>query len=173
MKKEIMPGTTEFNGIEVIHLAMEIEKSGHFFYSRIGQGVSPPPLRKLFARLANDEVQHLQSLQKLMTEFQDDAFWENEQEYLPYLKRFKDMEFFPNPEAVEAALTRPDSNLEILDLAISAEKRFSEFFAVAALYARNEEGKTVFSWLTLEEKQHAELLAERKASLFRQKSGVD
>lgn len=157
-----MSKTNEFSGFEVIRTAMEIEKAGHVFYSEMSRLASQIQLRHLFNKLAEDEVQHLQTLQRLIeNNFQGGAFWENEQDYLPYLNRFEEFELFPKREKLIATLKSTTADRQILELAIAAEIRFSEYFAVAALYARTEEGKEAFSWLACEERQHAELLTQR------------
>ena len=157
-----MAEITEFSGFEVIRAAMEIERAGNRFYLEMSRTFPQAQLGELFIKLAEDEVEHLRALQELIRGYQQGAFWENEQEYLPYLKRFNEMEVFPNKDQVAAALGGPEVERKILELAIQAEKHFADFFAVAALFAKTEEGKKVFSWLANEENKHAELLEQQK-----------
>lgn len=160
-----MSETYQFSGFEVLLAAIEIEKSGHTFYTAMAKQFEQTSAFDIFTNLAKDEVEHLQSLKDLLSSYQEGSFWEEEEEYLPYLKRFHEAGVFPSPQQVEAALLETDSEQQILDLAIQAERRFSEYFTMAAKHSRTKDGKTVFGWLADEEKRHAELLSERKEKI--------
>ena len=160
-----MPETDYFSGFEVIRAAMEVEKNGHRFYTSMVEKAYTDLAREMFAMLAQDEVVHLQTLEKLAPKYQDGEFWENEAEFLPYLQRFNDKEIFPTAEQVDAALVSEEGDLRALDLAIAAEEKFAAYFHKAAEHARTEEGQKAFSWLAGEEDRHAEILIERKAKI--------
>lgn len=161
-----MSGTDYFSGFEVIRAAMEVEKNGHRFYSSMVEKAHGELAREMFAMLAQDEVVHLQTLEKLAPKYQDGQFWEDEAEFLPYLQRFKDKEIFPTAEQVAAALISEAGDIKALDLAIEAEEKFAAYFHTAAKHALTEEGKAAFSWLAGEEDRHAAILKERKAKIL-------
>ena len=77
-----MSETDYFSGFEVIRAAMEVEKNGHRFYSSMVEKAYTDLAREMFAMLAQDEVAHLQTLEKLAPKYQDGQFWENEAEFL-------------------------------------------------------------------------------------------
>jgi rubrerythrin len=122
--------------------------------------------REMFSLLAQDEAVHLQTLEKLAPKYRDGAFWDNEEEFLPYLQQFNDKAIFPTAEQVAAALVSEEGDLKALDLAIQAEVKFAEYFHKAAAHARTEEGRHAFTWLAGEEDRHAQLLQERKAKIL-------
>lgn len=161
-----MTGLEDYSGFEVIRAAMEVEKNGHRFYSAMVQKAKSQLAREIFAWLAQDEVQHLQTLEKLVPKYEEGAFWEEEDQFLPYLRRFADSEIFPSPERLGTVLQKEDSDLEALDLAIEAEEKFAEYFHVAARNARTAEGKEAFTWLAGEEDRHAAVLKERRSRLM-------
>lgn len=160
-----MTGIEDYSGFEVIRAAMEVEKNGHRFYSAMVERAKSQLAREIFSWLAQDEVQHLKTLEELVPKYQDGAFWENEEEFLPYLRRFADREIFPSPERVAAVLGDEHSDLQAIDLAIEAEEKFAEYFHAAARNARTSEGREAFAWLAAEEDRHAAVLKERKAKL--------
>ncbi len=160
-----MTGVEDYSGFEVIRAAMEIEKNGHRFYSAMVAKAHSELAREIFSWLAQDEVQHLRTLEGIIPRFQEGAFWEEEEEFLPYLRRFAEDRIFPAPERLEAVLGSGDTDLQALDLAIEAEEKFSEFFSLAARQARNVDGRQAFAWLAAEEGRHAAILKERKAKL--------
>ncbi len=161
-----MSGLSDYSGFEVIRAAMEVEKNGHRFYSTMAEKAQSELAREIFSWLAQDEVQHLKTLEALVPKYQDGAFWENEDEFLPYLQRFKDKEIFPSSERLEAALQEEDPDIRALDLAIEAEEKFAEYFHMAARQAKTAEGREAFHWLAKEEDRHAAVLSERKEQIL-------
>ena len=161
-----MTGVEDFSGFEVIRAAMEVEKNGHRFYAAMAEKASHPIVRELFAWLAQDEVGHLATLQKLVPRYQEGAFWEDEEVFLPYLRRFADRQIFPSPERLAEAQATEAPDLAAMDLAIEAEERFADYFHQAATQARTDEGIEAFSWLAKEEERHAALLKERRQKLM-------
>ncbi|NIQ96645.1 MAG: ferritin family protein [Desulfuromonadales bacterium] len=160
-----MTGIEDFSGFEVIRAAMEVEKKGHRFYATMAEKANNLIAKEIFSWLAQDEVQHLKTLEDLVPKYEDGAFWDAEDEFLPYLRRFSDQEIFPSPERLESVLKEKDSDLQALELAIEAEEKFAEYFHKAANNARTKEGKEAFSWLAAEEDRHAEVLIERRDKL--------
>jgi rubrerythrin len=158
-------GLEFFSGFEVIRTAMEIEKKGHQFYSAMAQKAVHPLAQELFTWLAQDEISHLKTLDDMMTRFTDGAFWENEDVFLPYLKRFSELEIFPSAHRLEEIVRGGDFDIRSLDMAIEAEDRFAEFFRTAADHSRSPDGREAFGWLAGEEERHARQLRERREQL--------
>ncbi|MBE0597064.1 MAG: ferritin family protein [Desulfuromonadales bacterium] len=154
-----------FSGFEVIRAAMEVEKKGHQFYLAVAVRAKSETAREIFSWLAQDEVGHLKTLEKLVPKYEEGAFWADEEVFLPYLRRFAESEIFPSAERLEAALQGENSDLRVLDLAIEAEERFAAYFHQAARQARTADGREAFTWLAAEEDHHAAVLKERKAKL--------
>jgi rubrerythrin len=162
-----MTGIENYSGFEVIRAAMEVEKKGHRFYGAMVEKAHSELAREIFAWLAQDEVQHLQTLEELIPKFRDGEFWEDEDLFLPYLRRFADKDIFPSPERLETVLANETSDLKALDLAIEAEEKFAEYFHLAERQALTEDGREAFKWLAAEEDRHAAILKERKEKLMK------
>lgn len=160
-----MSGIKDFSGYEVVRAAMEVEKSGHTFYSAMSEKAVNPIARDLFALLAQDEIGHLKTLEKLVPKYQEESYWDNEEEFVPYLRRFSASEIFPSAESLADVLANEELDLKALDLAIEAEEQFAEFFHKAAESARDQEGQDAFAWLAKEEESHARILKDRKVKL--------
>lgn len=160
-----MSGIEEFSGFEVVRAAMEVEKRGHHFYATMAQRASTEMARELFAWLAQDEIEHLRRLKALEVRYQDGAFADDEEEYIPYLRRFGDSDIFPSAERLESVLREVDGDLQALALAIEAEDKFADYFAWAAERALEADGREAFAWLAGEELRHAALLRDRQARL--------
>lgn len=162
-----MSGIKYFSGFEVISAAKEVEKNGHRFYSTMAQRAADPLLKELFAWLAQDEVEHLRRLHELETKYQDGAFSEGDDEFLPYLSQFSASKIFPDAERLEAVLKTADADIQALDMAIEAEEKFADYFHKAAELALTADGKDAFTWLAGEEVKHARVLQERRANYAR------
>lgn len=160
-----MSGIEQFSGFEVIRAAMEVEKNGHRFYSTMAQRATSALARELFSWLAQDEVEHLRRLKAIELIYQEGAFFDGEEEFLPYLRRFADNEIFPSAERLDAVLRQTDGDAAALALAIEAEEKFAAYFALAAERARETDGREAFAWLAEEERRHAALLRERQAKI--------
>lgn len=159
-----MSGAENFSGFEVMRAAIEIEKQGHLFYTALSRQAQTLQTQELFAQLADDEVQHLKTLADLLERFRDNAFWDNEEEYLPYLLRFHAETVFPTLDQVKAAGAE-HAESRALELAIAAENNFAAYFRQAANHARDPEGREAFNWLADEEERHAEILERRLRAL--------
>jgi rubrerythrin len=160
-----MSGIEQFSGFEVVRAAMEVEKNGHRFYSTMAQRATHELARELFSWLAQDEVEHLRRLKQVEVKFQESAYFADDEEFLPYLRRFSDQEVFPSAERLESVLQGPDGDLAALALAIEAEDKFAAYFAWAAEHALEPDGREAFAWLAAEEIRHGELLRERQERL--------
>jgi len=158
-----MSGIKHFSGFEVVRAAKEVEKNGHRFYSTMSERASDSTLKELFSWLAQDEVEHLKRLNQLETKYQDGAFVEYEEEFLPYLSQFSDAKIFPDADQLEAVLKTDTADIQALDLAIEAEEKFAAYFLKASSLALTDDGKEAFAWLAGEEVRHAKILKERRA----------
>lgn len=157
-----MSGIKHFSGFEVIVAAKDVERNGHRFYSTMAERASDLLLKELFTMLAQDEVEHLRRLQKLEANYQDGAFADFEDEFLPYLSQFSTTKIFPDAESLEAVLKTDTADIQALDMAIEAELKFAEYFSKASALAKTEDGKEAFTWLAGEEAMHARILQERR-----------
>ncbi len=160
-----MSAIESFSGYEVIRAAMEVEKNGHRFYSSMSERTRNPLIKELFTWLAQDEVEHLRRLNKLEENFSDAHYFEDAEEFLPYLRQFKDSEIFPSEARLNAVLEQNDADRQVVDLAIEAEEKFSAYFRLAESRATSSDGKEAFAWLAAEEERHAEILRQRRAKL--------
>jgi rubrerythrin len=158
-----MTGIKYFSGFEVIRAAQEVEKNGHRFYSTMAERTTDPLLKELFSWLAQDEVDHLRRLNQLETKYQEGAFIDYEEEFLPYLSQFSDAKIFPDAEQLEAVLKTDSADVQSLDMAIAAEEKFSDYFRKASSLAQTADGREAFTWLAAEEARHAKILKERRA----------
>lgn len=160
-----MSGIEHFSGYEVIRAAMQVERNGHRFYSSMADKSEEPLLKELFSWLAQDEVEHLRRLNALEEKFEEGVFWDNADEFMPYIQQFRDKEIFPSAARLEQVMQEEGADLKVIDLAIEAEVMFAAYFRKAEEAARDADGKEAFAWLAAEEERHAKILQERREIL--------
>ncbi|MDF1579158.1 MAG: ferritin family protein [Desulfuromonadales bacterium] len=162
-----MSGIDQFSGYEVIRAAMEVEKKGRDFYRAMVQRAGDTVAKNVFIQLADDEIQHLKTLNTLLEKYQDSSFWEQEPEFVPYLRLFNEEATFPSVDALDEALQGEHPDLAAIDLAVAAERKFANFFTRVTAIAKTAEGTKAFKWLAEEEERHAQLLLGRRSFLLR------
>ena len=160
-----MSGIEDFNGFEVLQAAMVVEEGGRQFYTTMSNRADAESVRKLFELLAQDEIQHLITLKGLIPRFESGSFWQDAEQILPYLQRFKAQEIFPSEARLAEVLQQDNADLAALDLAIEAEDKFAAYFKFASEQARSAEGRETFHWLSKEEERHAAILRERREQM--------
>ncbi len=154
-------------GGEVLSLAVQIEKSGHAFYSTVALDSSDPALVELFSFLAAEEDRHLRHFEAVRAELGDFAIdgddWE---ETSRYIKATTDGRFFLGEDrAIRAAHAVRDAR-EALDIAVGFEKDTLLFFheLLAVTPARTQESA---ERIIEEEKRHVLMLSQKRQALDR------
>ena len=54
-----------FNAAEVFQLALEIKENGRAFYEQAQKKIQDPEIRKQFAELAQEELEHMNKIKRL------------------------------------------------------------------------------------------------------------
>ena len=141
--------------MEEIKIALQLEKDGYAYYRKAAELCKNSYGKKMFEKLAKDEIQHLQKFRKIAENY----FGKVDEEEGQHLDLFESIDFSSRAGEYNA-----------LDHAIIFEKKAFEYFKNAADKARDEKIKKLFSEIADEEETHIELLqAERD---YIHKSGV-
>lgn len=154
--RTLQPGVTTD---QVLALAMEVEKTGHAFYSQASERTRDPHGKQMFQRLAADELTHLNYLTSQLGELARTGHLlrqepSNLESSLPRLGRM----VFPESGG-PGSMVRPDtSDLEALKRGIKAEKDSVKLYAEAARVTTDPGGQATFSRLVEVENDHLFLL---------------
>ena len=166
-KSESMPGkkTVSFQCVDAIEISLFIEKEGLGFYEKAAKNVSDPRVKDLFTRLAEEERDHIQTLQTKVRFLQPaisgkgkprrhlDLFVSNE------LKG----KIFPASET--KAVQNFSSDMEALEFGIESERRSIEVLSSLLENEKKLDVKVIFSHLMVEEKKHLALLEDLKKKI--------
>lgn len=120
-----------FNAAEVFQLALEIKENGRAFYEQAQNKIQDPDIRKQFAALAQEELEHMNKIKHLKA----DSPWgsgpatpdpENEMEV--YVKATADQHVYKTCGALSVQLDKIQDVADVLKLALQFEKDSVIFF---------------------------------------------
>ena len=151
-------GTVSFQCIDAIEISLFLEKEGLSFYEKAAKNVSDPRVRDIFMRLAEEERDHIQTLQTKIQYLRPAISGKG--------KAGIRADFFVNEELKGKIFSSSDaetvkkykSDVKALEYAIESEKRSINILSQLLENEKKLDVKTVFTHLIVEEKQHLALL---------------
>jgi rubrerythrin len=154
-----------FSGSELVNIAIGIEKRGIAFYDAITKSTKNATARDVFQNLANMEREHVQIFQNMLTEAEKyqipEAYAE---EYAAYLQALIDNAIFTDDFITSEMATKANSDIEALELAISAEKD-SILFYYGMKEITPQRAQLTVNKVLAEEKLHLRQLSKLKKEL--------
>jgi rubrerythrin len=158
-------GRVSFQCMDAIEISLFIEKEGLFFYESAGKKIQDPQVRDMFSRLADEEREHIQTLQEKSRYLQPAIVARSRPK--EHLSRFIGEELkgkiFPSLTATSAQNIQSDK--QALELGIESEKRSIEILQGLLEKEKKLDVKAIFSHLLVEEKKHLFMLQDLKAKL--------
>lgn len=148
-----------FNPKELLTLAIQIERNGYDYYSRIAAKLSDPKIRAVMESLARAEKQHIADFQEIERRMQPEMF-EVPEEYLSpeievYLQSMASHKVFTNLQPVEAILASIRSDADALRHALTFEKDSILYFTeIHDLLPDREPNRDAVARLIRQEKIH-------------------
>ena len=112
-----------FSGAELINMAISIERRGVAFYDTMARTSRSNDERRIFQLLAEMERQHIHIFQEMLAVAESFSPPEEQaEEYASYLAALVESAVFSDDMATSEAVSRTDSDIDALELAIGAEK---------------------------------------------------
>ncbi|MFH1312458.1 MAG: ferritin family protein [Candidatus Eisenbacteria bacterium] len=139
---------------QAMKTAIEMEKSGHRFFTEAAEKVSHEVGRKLFTRLAAEEIVHKRTFEKIFTAVSGGTDWKEAvasvepSRSVPYFDDAR-KQFKAEDQAVE---------LDYLKKALDLERDAMQFFEKAMAEAESPEARDIFERILGEEQGHYDLL---------------
>jgi len=139
---------------EAMKTAIEMEKSGHRFFTEAAGKVRNEAGRKVFTRLAAEEINHMHVFSKIFAALSQGADWQKAvaevrpTKHVPYFDDAR-QQFKAGDLSVE---------LEFLRKALDLERNAIAFFDKAAREAESAEAREVFQRIMEEEQGHYDLI---------------
>jgi rubrerythrin len=165
-KKSSENSSISFHCIDAIEVSLCIEKQGLIFYEKAAKKARALEVQEMFQRLANEEKEHIQSLQN-KAQFLQPALL-NKTSSRKHVDKFIAEELkgkvFPDiKKQGESEFPDFQSDVEALDLGIQSEQRSIDVLSELLKKEKKLDVRTIFAHLLVEEKRHlADLEALRK-----------
>ncbi len=155
-----------FSGSELINIAIGIERRGIAFYDIMAKSTKNDVARDVFQYLADMERGHIQTFQEMLSEADKYQFSAAgaEEEYTAYLQSLVDSAVFSEEMATSETVTRAESDVEAIELAIGAEKD-SILFYYEMKEIMPQRAQSTVNKIIAEEKAHLRQLSELKKKL--------
>ncbi|HEC83525.1 MAG TPA: hypothetical protein ENI46_03435 [Firmicutes bacterium] len=139
---------------EAMKTAIEMEKSGHRFFTEASNKVTHEVGRKLFRRLASEEIDHLRTFERIFDELSKGGDWK---QAISSVEPSKRMPYFDEARK-EFKAQDLSVELDYLRRALEIERHAIEFFENAIANAETQEAKEVFTRILEEGKNHYDLI---------------
>ena len=157
--------SVSFSDSELINIAIGIEQRGIAFYDTMTRSTDNDSARDAFQNLADMEREHMLIFQGMLGEADKRQSPETyTEEYAAYLEALIDSAVFTDDLVDSQMATQADSDIGVVELAISAEKDSILFYYEMKETLPQRAQLTVNKIIT-DEKSHLRLLSELKKNL--------
>ena len=152
-------------GSELINIALGIEKEGIAFYDTMARSTLNGATRDLFQSLAEMEREHVKIFQGMLAEADKALIMETYSgELAAYIQSLVDSAVFTDELVTSEMVARAGSDIEAMELAISAEKD-SILFYYDMKEMMPQRAQLMVAKIIAEEKSHLRQLSEQKKKL--------
>ncbi|MBN1136583.1 MAG: ferritin family protein [Anaerolineae bacterium] len=141
--------------IAVLQMAIQTEIDGHNFYQKFAERSTEPDARRIFERLARDEIMHLEMLRNTKAMLEQSGEWA---EYKGLALDVDQGAPIFSQERVKQNVVAHTSDLSALRVAYLIEKDAVDFYTRAAAQTDNPNGRRMFRDLADMEQDHLRLL---------------
>jgi rubrerythrin len=152
-----------FNAAEVFQVAIEIKENGRAFYEKAQNIIQDPEVQKLFADLAQEEVEHMNRIGSLKARLPSDigspTVADPENELDLYVKAMADQHVFRSCGALNVRLDQIKDVQDALKLALQFEKDSVIFFLGMQEATCEGTDRDLITLLIKEELNHVRRLA--------------
>jgi rubrerythrin len=139
--------------IKAIEMAIQMEKDGLKYYEDAAQKSKNELAKKTFLRIAQDEVGHLKTFQKMFDTLTGTETWRELADFSPKVGKVPVFE-----GEVEKKGDVDPSEVDALRVALENERKGIELYKKAADTSNDDMAKEIFTKISKEEEYHYDLL---------------
>lgn len=140
---------------EAIKTAIQLEKDGRQFFEQAAEDTNNELGKKMFQKLAADEVRHLVTFEKMFKTLADPETW---RELLKSGAPRVRMPFFAEKAENRSPAERGAGEVSALRQALGVERKAIDFFKKVAQEAHDPEASRIFELIAEEEISHYDLI---------------
>ncbi len=149
----------DFDALEAVKIGMSFEEAGHRFYSEAADITESPKGKKMFERLAHDELEHLELFRRARNSLLETGVWPEVTEKDLHAKiKTIGKPVFPKTATASSGATVSSRERHALRRGIQAEKDSIAFYSQAVTKTKDAAAKALFSKLVEVEEGHLMLL---------------
>ncbi|HOJ43409.1 MAG TPA: ferritin family protein [Syntrophorhabdaceae bacterium] len=154
-----------FSAADIFQFAIRVEEYGEIFYHKAALNATNDEVRKLFNRLADEEIKHKRIFQELYEKVKDNRLPESYTgEYMAYLRDFIDGKVIFIKQSQEKELAIIQDTMAAIDFAIQRELDSILYYQESKQFVHEGQQKLIDD-IIIEERKHFALLTELKKSL--------
>lgn len=150
-----------FNAGEVFKIAVQIEENGKSFYEESLKSIENADVKKLFAELALQEVEHKKKFESIRAQLPAastaPAVWDPDNELDRYIKMMADQHVFVSDAGMKEQIAQIRDAKDALKMAITFEKD-SVIFFLSLEDVTDKSDKEMIKSLVKEEQEHLKRL---------------
>jgi rubrerythrin len=140
---------------EAIKTAIQLEKDGRKFFEQAAEETKNELGQKMFHKLANDEIRHLVTFEKMFKTLADPNTW---RELLKGGQPRERMPYFAEKAENRSPAETGAGEVSALRQALEVERKAIDFFRQVAERAEDPEAKRIFEIIAEEEVTHYDLI---------------
>ena len=144
---------------------MFIEKEGLGFYEKAAKNVSDLRIKDMFTRLAEEEREHIETLQAKVRFLQPAISGKGKMRMNLNLFVSNELKGKVFPVSETKAVQKFKNDMDALEFGIESEKRSIEILSSLLENEKKLDVKAIFSHLMVEEKKHLALLKDLKKKI--------
>ncbi len=150
-----------FDALKVLEIAKGVERKGHAFYKEAAESVSDQNVKSLLFTLADDEVNHLRTIEEIRKGLEN-AFPDlpHQAHVVNLTTRFADLLFPEAPSGIRSGTSKL-TEMQALERGIQLEKESIELYESAAEKEVNPGASNAFRRLLMQERMHLFILNQR------------
>ncbi len=158
-----------FNADEVFEMAEEIERNGALFYRQASEKASDADVKKMLQELAAMEDGHEKTFGQMRKELSDtekeQATYDPDNEAAQYLQTLAGFHGTEGKVSPTELLTGQESMVDILKIALQAEKNSIAFYVGIKDLVPNKAGKDKIQAIIIEEMAHVSTIGAKLQTL--------
>jgi rubrerythrin len=155
-----------FSTKELIDIAVGIEDSGYYFYTKCREKFDDKVLKELFYFLAEEEMRHKEFFEKLDPALLDEKGIYTT-EYFQYLTAIGDEKVFKDKNNIDSVIKDINSPLDAIKTALTAEKDSILFYdELKELYKNEQDTFTILNKIINEERRHVIMLLDIREKII-------
>jgi rubrerythrin len=157
--------TMKYSLKELVDIAVSIEESGYYFYTKCHDTFKNKNMKDIFSFLAEEELRHKDLFEEMLKKISESEGYFSE-EYYAYLTAIGKERVFQTLDDIDTTIKNIDTASDIFNLALKAEKDSILWYSeLKELYEKDKEAQAVLTQLLNEEKKHVVTILNLKEKM--------